>query len=65
MIREAPGDGVAAHPLAFEVDLRHEIDLAFLLDTESRLPALCLDLSRMEDDFDSGCEERVTQDATS
>ena len=57
MIRKSFGEYGAAHPLALEIDLRHQIDGPLLVDVESGLAARHLDLARPQHDLHGGGEE--------
>ena len=57
MIRKAIGQHRATHPLALEIDFRHEIDRALLVDVEAGLAPGHLDLACPQDDFHCGREK--------
>src|SRR5688572_14489320 len=57
VIGKALGNNRPAHPLAFEIDLGHEIDGALLVDVETRGTACELNGAGLEDDFDCGREK--------
>ena len=62
MLRKPLGERLAAHPLAREIDLRHEVDAPLLVDAETRLLADSLEVAGPQHDFDCCREiERVRQ----